>query len=496
MKKILLAIILLFAVMQFACSKNDAGNGNNNGSIHDDPATGQSSISSEKQTPNLPDINFNNVDFTVLLTGNWASERIQFPYIVSNELSGEIVNDAVYMRNIMIGNKYGVNIKQTDATGVDSWGARTGNGYQIISANVFSGDTVYDAALIATFDACSLARDGYLRDLLDVPYIDHDKPWWDPNIKRDLMINNKIYFTNGDISILNSVLTTCILFNKNLIQEYNLEIPYDFVRNNKWTFDNFFEMAKSISKDLNGDGVMDANDQYGLVIWQDVVYTIYTGAGQKIANVVGGNIELSLYNEITVTAMNKYINFLKSEINVSVHNSYVNKSSHEKMFEENQALMLTPATFYSVKNLRNMEIDFGILPFPKLDETQKDYFTHTHAYGNSFICIPLIVDNVEMSGIILEALAAESMYSVTPAYYDVTLTGKFFRDNESKDMLDILFSTRTYDVGLAYQFGGYTQSLLTLINELRSEFTSMYETAERQAHSEIEAINKAFRENN
>ena len=88
----------------------------------------------------------------------------------------------------------------------------------------------------------------------------------------------------------------------------------------------------------------------------------------------------------------------------------------ESMFAADQVL------FYNrylniVKKYRNMETDFGILPFPLYEETQQEYYTTVHAYGNSFICVPIVLEDVEMTGIVLEDMSFASMYIITPAYY-------------------------------------------------------------------------------
>ena len=55
------------------------------------------------------------------------------------------------------------------------------------------------------------------------------------------------------------------MFNKAIAEEYALEDFYTLVNDGKWTFDKFGEIIRSVSNDLNGDSVMDENDQYGLV---------------------------------------------------------------------------------------------------------------------------------------------------------------------------------------------------------------------------------------
>ena len=92
----------------------------------------------------------------------------------------------------------------------------------------------------------------------------------------------------------------------------------------------------------------------------------------------------------------------------------------------------------------------------------------------------------------LEALACESYKTVTPAYYEKTLVGKYVRDEESADMIDIILSTRVYDLGWFYQIGRYNENIMNLFRQNKTDFTSMYETYKSSALAKIEEINEAF----
>ena len=84
------------------------------------------------------------------------------------------------------------------------------------------------------------------------------------------------------------------------------------------------------------------------------------------------------------------------------------------------------------------------------------------------------------------------MYTVTPAYYDVQLEGKMIRDEESSDMLDIILSTRLYDIGATYQIGGYNEKLMDMFRFNKKDFASMYSKAEKKATADLEKVNNAY----
>ena len=101
----------------------------------------------------------------------------------------------------------------------------------------------------------------------------------------------------------------------------------------------------------------------------------------------------------------------------------------------------------SVTELREMNDEFGILPYPKYNEAQEGYKTVVFD-NHSVFCVPKTAKDPERSGVILEAMGYESMELVTPAYYEVLLHGKVARDDESRDMLDIIRDSFQFDFAI------------------------------------------------
>lgn len=140
-----------------------------------------------------------------------------------------------------------------------------------------------------------------------------------------------------------------------------------------------------------------------------------------------------------------------------------------------------------VTTLRSMETDFGILPTPKYDEAQEEYISFVSQHITGLMSIPNTASDLARTGVILEALAAESYYTLTPAYYDVTLKSKASRDDESAEMLDIIFSNRVYDPGEYFDFGGIVSSLNSVCENSSKGIVSEYE---KKASAIGKALNK------
>ena len=122
----------------------------------------------------------------------------------------------------------------------------------------------------------------------------------------------------------------------------------------------------------------------------------------------------------------------------------------------------------SAASLRDMEIDFGLIPYPLYDEAQTDYHTHVDAW-NGMLCVGKTAQDTERTGIIVEAFAAETYKMVMPVYYEKALGDKYLRDETSVQMMDILFDGIIYDFGYIFDnWNGCTWTLPRTLNQKNS----------------------------
>ena len=85
-----------------------------------------------------------------------------------------------------------------------------------------------------------------------------------------------------------------------------------------------------------------------------------------------------------------------------------------------------------------------------------------HTTGLLSVPITLTGDKLSEVGMVLEALAAESHYTLIPEYIETSLKTKNSRDAESADMLDIIINNRVFDPMHIYNFGGFSSDYLGL----------------------------------
>ncbi len=434
-------------------------------------------------------------EFNILVSGNYV-----YNDFVSVEGERDTVEEAVYRRNELLKQDYGVEVLTEDVTKFASTNG-SGTGFQKIYTEYMSGASLYDAASIGTYDVATLAYSGYLWDLGNLKYIDLTKSYWDQQANKDLAVGGKMYYTNGDIGVVNNKVTHAILFNKNMAEAYGIENPYDIVNNDGWTLEKFSSLVKQVGEDKNLDGVFNENDMYGLLTWNDPMVAILASSGEKIASVnESGLIELTLYNERTVSLYDKFTdlvfdqqhayNYQYDNVTGKATPSSVWNTNRDNLFNESRALFYLN-TVATIERHRDSDVEFGVLPYPKLDGTQENYGHSVSPYHGQFVCVPLMSKDATRSSLVLEYLAAKGQEIVRPAYYDITLNGKSVRDGESSAMLDIIFASRVYDIGAYYKIGTYN-SLLGGMFVSRDSLTVIYETYKPQAETYIERVNGIF----
>lgn len=430
----------------------------------------------------LPEKDYNGQEVSFLVASEtlWGHEMIN-----SENLDGEPINDEIYERNRRIEERYNVKIVSTQEK-FTSIGSK-------ISVLVQANDAAYDIMLPRINAGVDSAQKGYFMNLLSLNYISTDSPWWDGNIVKDLSIGGKCFFLTGDIHLYANDATHIILFNKKLAQDYNIEDLYGLVGKNGWTFDKFNTIAKTVISDVNGDGNYLWGDRFGLQCANYAIPALLSAAASPIfskadENNIEVNINTERFNKVYLL-INSLMNENNTTLNMEDSAKYKipgGDFSHEwyEAMDGDQALFMIGVLDY-MNIFKNVERNFGILPLPKLDETQEKYISPVMADAMA-ICVPVTVSDPEMVGLILEAMAVESYGKLRGAYYDITLQRKQSRDVESADMLDIIFSSRSYPLDMVYNWGSMSTEIINAIKSGKTDIASVWAKKESAVNKAIE----------
>jgi hypothetical protein len=474
-KSIVLFAMSLAVFFMLSCADQDNGeSGGDKKPTDSADLAGPEDVSEQPAEIPEPDYDFLGYNFRVLVNGDAFGDYRAREFFAPEE-TGDVINDAVYKRNVTAEEKYNFSL---EIFGDTSWSDPVQN---TAAKSIKSGDDAYDLVMpFMTAEAASnLAQQNLLMDLKGLPGLSLENPWWDQRANEQLEIGGKLFFTTGDISIvLSSYCTFGILFNKSLIKDNNLENPYTLVKNGEWTIDAMYEMAKNITKDLNGDGILNHEDQWGVLSELNASNGMFFSAGERIVSKGDdGYPEITMYNPRAVSVIEKALDFLQDSSTVIFANTmkvdlvweYANK-----IMAEGRSLFRTCA-LVGVEELRAAELDFGIIPYPKFDKSQDGYNNLVSTICVPGVCVPTTVSNPETVGAIIEILARGAANEITPAYFEQTLYNRLVRDDESYDMLKLIFSTKVYDLAYIYDWGGMGFMLMNMNQNGKKDFTSEYE---------------------
>ena len=371
--------------------------------------------------------------------------------IAAEEETGDPINDAVYRRNRALEEKYNFTVEQVFST--------SDNIVTSVKRAVAAGDDYFDIVSVAIGSAgYLLAPAGCFVDLFNVNYLDFEKPWWDKNAIADISIGKKLFFASGDFTLVTKDATSAMLFNKKLLEDFGLESPYELVRNNQWTIGKLTEMARNATGDLDGDGTMYwETDRFGFT-YSTMMPMIHAFGERYVSKNENDLPVLTMGSERYYLASDAWHEFISSGVMGGPPYEMpgaAGLTDGERIFIDNRALFMS-SNIMSVEKLRGMDTDFGILPMPKLNEHQEKWGNSVVIFYAQVLAIPNFhdIDALDRIGFMLEAVSAESRYTVMPAYYDIQLKGKFARDEESSEMLDIIFNSMVYDIGLIYGWIG------------------------------------------
>lgn len=360
----------------------------------------------------------------------------------TEEANGDVYNDAVYERNQAVESEFNIKIVPISAPGEYANRIEYTNR---IRTSAMSGSGDYDLVEMNGSNGALLITDHLLLNLNEVEHLQLDKPWWSERSMKEMTINGKMFYATGDIAIGMWKTLHVFYFNKDLLDQYQLENPYQLVNDGKWTFDAFLRMIDNTAADLDGDVQMTEADRYGALFFDTISFENFRVAfDAPIATREGNTIKLNLMTDKQVSISEKIRSLIHDNENVYFRYNGDDAVPYVKIFTENHALFFA-AWLMHATSMRDMDADFGILPYPKAEEDQEGYYTMSRAH-RSMMCIPIDVKDDAFSGKITEALCVAGSKLVVPVYHEQVLNGKTSRDDESKEMLDIIRNGLTLDI--------------------------------------------------
>ena len=459
MKKLItLFLALVLVVSMFAACSNPEGPAGestpskNNGNATPAPdASGSGGGGEEQPETNeyeaigLPeDINLGEKEISVY---HWNVNQAEFD-VTDEQLDGDPIADGVYKKNLYTEQLLNVDLEFYE------WAYTTNTIAAMIEACDNLKNAMSDASssvdIIANYPRVvpTAAVRGLCYDLTSLENLDLSKEWWPQNLRNEIAVFDDIMFLSGDIASSLILSIYGVFYNKTLAEAYGVDNIVQLVDDGEWTIDKLIEVTKTGYEDLDDVSGKSIGDQFAMTLDYWHADAIIQGCGFKILENSEDGIKIS--DEFFAPVMGDFIEKLGQWCSTdNVFNDDKYTGGPASAFLDSRSIF-TINSFNLGFSLQETDINYGIVPIPKMNKEQQNYIT-TPANSYSMYSIGRQSKNAEDAGVVLQTLGYYGLLYSTPAVFEVTLQGKFSKDEDTMRLLNILKNGVQFDLGLLYQ---------------------------------------------
>lgn len=382
--------------------------------------------------------------------GAWTSD------LIVAEEDGTILNNAIYKRNAKLSELYSVNFEQIESGKRDC--------LSDVENRLSSGDTSFQALYLGLSDAATAAQRGLLYDMTSLDHINLKGPWWTQSSNAAWSIGGAQYFATGAITTTDDMAVRTMFFNKDIIAEHQLKTIYDLVYDNEWVFEKFFEYVEIAKKD-DGDGTTTMNDVFGASAQSTFGFMMTMAAGEMLAGKDADDYPIIAVTEKS-TRFIDVVTYLTEKISNNNGIYLGDDEDIRDIFGNGRSLFYAEVLLHAQTMRMNYDVNFGIVPMPKYDSEQENYYQYSTGRNTTVVCFPTMTsgDSLDMATFLVEAMAVESVETVTPAYYDICLKGRYVDDAESAAMLDIITTSVATDLVEIFAWGSFHTNIQNAIS--------------------------------
>jgi len=433
---------------------------------------------------NVETVDFEGKTFDIIT----ETDKVADTHLTAEDVEGkgDVLEDAIYERNSKIAERFNITFE-----------VHHNSDYEVVTNNitktVTAQDDAYDLISYHVVRAGGLATGNYLYNWYDIPVVNFDRPWWNKSNQDVLTHADVCKLAIGEFALSAFKTTYCMYFNQELAANYNYGNLYDVVNNGEWTKDYMYTLTKDTFGDNNGNSKKDDGDLYGFAQTNGSAVNTYLWAFDNPIFIKNNEGELEyVYKTPKVGEIISWLDdFLFDQPGVYCTRDSNNAPLFGDMYRNDQVI-ITTGIFNTAIAWRDLEVDFGIIPYPKWDENQEFYQTMSDG-NHAALAIPYSVQDTEFAGTITEVLCAETWKNVQPVYYDVALKVKGARDEESIAILDMIFENRVFDFGYVYDnWKGVSFFLQWMLRDNNTNFESYYKKQEKPVTRYYEKVLTAF----
>ncbi|MBP5289210.1 MAG: hypothetical protein J6Z79_04985 [Clostridia bacterium] len=439
---LMLAVLMLVSTVLAGCSKAEDNKGDDN-VVKTEEKVDESTVYDAK----IHDLGGHEFWFLVRDVGSF--QHLTVNEIYSEEMNGEKINDAVFKRNSLLQETYNCEIREE----------RVKNPVNSVKEQLLAGEYVYDYIYCPTTSLRTLSAQNLLVDFQGLDTVNLEKSWWDHNAITGLSIGNKAFYVTGAGSTLDERASWIMFFNKDVLIKSGIDLPYDLVKEGKWTIDKMYEIMTTTVEDLDGNGIMEiGKDRFGYIGQPENNWFHVAACNVKLSDVSStGDIDIP-------PTVNKDVLNAWAALKPLLTSEFRDVGDSGKRFRSGFG------TFFSclsgaILNMNDGAFNFGVLPMPKLNEEQKEYWTSADGVWTYSYAIPVTTDNASdaeengfssgsnQAGYFLEAMFYHSLNTLNVAFNEQVLKYQSIKDAESVEMMEIALKNKIYDPVVLFDFG-------------------------------------------
>lgn len=429
---------------------------------------------------------------------DFDSTNANFLIAGSGEQNGEIVNDAVYARNLKVEEGLNVSLEYTECYW-DYIENQTG-----IEPMILAGDSVYDVIINDIFCLANASMKGYLHNVAKTDKLTLDADWWYGDAMEDLMVvDGAMYLMLGDYFADSLASAHVLYYNKDVILNNYADENYlhELILEGKFTKDVMLEIMETCAVDLNGDGTYDANDLVGYIAtgaWGPMMPVVNGFDVQYISRDDKGNVSLSFNNEHSIDVLTACNELYHNALTLNEVDGNTPQEGIHTLMANGQAVFAGYLRLSDFGDMRDYETTVGLAPYPKLTVEQDDYITSLHdttEVGAVLLTTP--ASDLDFVFTCLDFLGRESAETVIPTWFDEALKVKYSSGEEDAVILDLIRSTITKPFALAYQnaMGLMSNGFLNMIGSNSNDFASNYQSKKATMEAALASAVESFQTN-
>lgn len=404
--------------------------------------------------------------------------------------TGNLENDALYRRSRALEEAFDIDMHLVKAMGIGYEDAESEIN-ELVRLDVMSDSRSYDL-VEGNIMLCStvLLEENLIQPSENFEQIDPEREWWCSDVRERYTICGKLYYLTGKLNLSNYTAPSCVLYNKQVAEDFGITSLYEAVDEGRWTLDMMTETAGAIT--AGGD----------------IKRFMIGGAGGGLAMFFGGGFSLSSLDsdgdpvlvESLTSDMVSYIDrlgdiFGDDSITYNQVRAYYNGAEEfvdTDVFEDEQVLYWIDGLGRAI-TLREYDTEFGILPIPKRDTSQSSYIGFASAWEIKGVFFPKNVRDARMTGAVTEAMAALSEKYIEPEYLERSLKGRSTYDEESKAVVDLLYNSQSAQLVDTYQWGDLVITVNRACLGSIDSYVSGYDSSARLAKLKVDRLLSSVR---